>query len=234
MVHFSPDTCAQRATQDAVSGATMKCWNRLVLHSFYEAEGRVEGHGIVLTEDATWVARAKAGDQTAFGELFNRYERRIYNFTYRMMGDADDAFDLTQDTFLKAYRALGSTSEALNVNAWLHRIASNACLDVLRRRGRFRWLPWDQSKHDRPSQRTDDDPERTTVTSEQDALVRGVLTRMSPRYRQAMVLREYEGLSCEEIGIVMGASRSAVKSMLFRGREEFRRLYATTGGEPQG
>lgn len=193
----------------------------------------MEGHGIVLTDEAMWIARAKAGDQTAFGELFTRYERRIYNFVYRMMGDADDAFDLTQDTFLKAYRALGSTGEELNVNAWLHRIASNACLDVLRRRNRFRWLPWDQTKHDRPSHSNADDPEHNTVTGEQGEVVRGVLARMSPRYRQAMVLREYEGLSCEEIGQVMGASRSAVKSMLFRGREEFRRLYAAVGGEPE-
>lgn len=188
---------------------------------------------MVLTDEAMWIARAKAGDQTAFSELFSRYERRIYNFIFRMMGDADDAFDLTQDTFLKAYRGLGQTNEELNVNAWLHRIASNACLDVLRRRNRFRWLPWDQSKHDRPSSRGDDDPERTALSGEQDEVVRGVLARMSPRYRQAMVLREYEGLSCEEIGVVMGASRSAVKSMLFRGREEFRKLYATVEGAPE-
>ncbi len=187
---------------------------------------------VMTSEEAAWVARAKAGDQAAFAELFTRYERRIYSFVYRMMGNPEDAFDLTQETFLKAYRALGKTDEELNVNAWLHRIASNACMDVLRRRQRLRWLPWENAKHDRPSGREEDDPEGSVVGGETQAAVQRVLDAMSPRNRQAMVLREYEGLSCEDIGEIMGVSRSAVKSMLFRGREEFRKLYTQLEGQP--
>lgn len=185
----------------------------------------MEGCLVMTSEEAAWVARAKAGDQAAFAALFNRYERRIYSFTYRMMGNADDASDLTQDTFLKAYRALGKTDEELNVNAWLHRIAANACMDVLRRRQRLRWLPWEHTKHEGPTPHLEDDPERTLLGGETRAAVERVLAAMSPRSRQAMILREYEGLSCEDIGEIMGVSRSAVKSILFRGREEFRRLY---------
>ncbi len=169
----------------------------------------MEGQLVMTSEETTWVVRAKAGDQAAFAALFTRYERRIYSFVYRMMGNADDAYDLTQDTFLKAYRALDKTDEDLNVNAWLHRIASNAC------------------KHDGPSSREEDDPERVLIGDETQRAVQRVLDAMSPRNRQAMVLREYEGMSCEDIGEVMGASRAAVKSMLFRGREEFRKLYQT-------
>ncbi len=180
------------------------------------------------SEEAAWVARAKAGDQAAFAELFTRYERRIYSFVYRMMGNPEDAFDLTQETFLKAYRALGKTDEELNVNAWLHRIAANACMDVLRRRQRLRWLPWEAPKHDHLLLSTPiDDPERSAISQETRVAVQQVLNRMSHRHRTALILREYEGLSCEEIGEVMGLSRSAVKSMLFRAREEFRRVYAT-------
>jgi RNA polymerase sigma-70 factor, ECF subfamily len=192
----------------------------------------VEGYLLMTSEEAAWIARAKAGDQAAFAAIFTRYERRIYSFIYRMMGDADDAYDLTQDTFLKAYRALGKTDDELNVNAWLHRIASNACMDLLRRRQRVRWLPWETAKHDRPSARAEDDPERTLLGGETQTAVQRVLSAMSPRNRQAMILREYEGLSCEDIGEVMGVSRSAVKSMLFRGREEFRKLYTTMEGQP--
>ena len=187
---------------------------------------------VMSSEEAAWVARAKAGDQAAFTELFTRYERRIYSFIYRMMGNPEDAFDLTQETFLKAYRALGKTDEELNVNAWLHRIASNACMDVLRRRQRLRWLPWENTKHDRPSVHQEDDPEGSVVGGETQVAVQRVLSAMSPRNRQAMVLREYEGLSCEDIGEIMGVSRSAVKSMLFRGREEFRKLYTQMEGRP--
>ena len=192
----------------------------------------MEGYLLMTSEEAAWIARAKAGDQAAFAAIFTRYERRIYSFIYRMLGDPDDAYDLTQDTFLKAYRALGKTDDELNVNAWLHRIAANACMDLLRRRQRVRWLPWETAKHDRPSARAEDDPERTLLGGETQTAVQRVLAAMSPRNRQAMILREYEGLSCEDIGEVMGVSRSAVKSMLFRGREEFRRLYTTMEGQP--
>ena len=139
----------------------------------------MEGYLLMTSEEAAWIARAKAGDQAAFAAIFTRYERRIYSFIYRMMGDPDDAYDLTQDTFLKAYRALGKTDDELNVNAWLHRIASNACMDLLRRRQRVRWLPWETAKHDRPSARAEDDPERTLLGGETQTAVQRVLAAMS-------------------------------------------------------
>lgn len=180
----------------------------------------------MASEEDVWVSRAKAGDQAAFEAIVQRYERQIYTFVYRMMGDADDAYDLTQDCFVRAYRSLAATSADLNVSAWLHRIASNACLDVLRRRKRIRWLPWDGSRHEQLlGSRASDDPERSTVAEETSREVQATLARMSARNRAALIMREYEGMSCEEIGEVLGLSRSAVKSVLFRGREEFRRLY---------
>jgi RNA polymerase sigma-70 factor (ECF subfamily) len=187
---------------------------------------------VMSSEEDAWVSRARAGDQAAFEAIFQRYERQIYSFTYRMMGDADDAYDLTQDCFIKAYRNLEKTNGDLNVSAWLHRIASNACLDVLRRRKRIRWLPWDNEKHENllPSH-TMDDPELTAVTTEIQHDVQIILNKMTPRNRLALLLREFEGLSTEEIGEVMGMSRSAVKSVLFRAREEFRKLYTSSYGE---
>ncbi len=183
---------------------------------------------VMTSEEAAWVARAKAGDQAAFAELFTRYERRIYSFIYRRMGNPEDAFDLTQETFLKAYRALGKTDQELNVNAWLHRIAANACTDVLRRRRRVRWLPWGMLDRDDLGERLDGDPADALVGAETRQAVQRTLLSQPPHYRQALLLREHEGLSCEEIGAIMGASRQAVKSLLFRGREEFRRCYART------
>ncbi len=187
---------------------------------------------LMASEEDVWVSRAKAGDQAAFEAIVQRYERQIYNFIYRMMGDPDDAYDLTQDCFVRAYRSLGSTNAELNISAWLHRIASNACLDVLRRRKRIRWLPWDNTKHEHLLEDGGvDDPERNVVAHETTSSVQSTLNKMSPRNRAALVLREYEGLSCEEIGDILGMSRSAVKSVLFRGREEFRKLYIAADGE---
>ncbi|MCC6630071.1 MAG: RNA polymerase sigma factor [Chloroflexi bacterium] len=182
---------------------------------------------LTTADERGWIERAKQGDQAAFEAIFQRYERQIYSFIYRMMGDADDAYDLTQDCFVKAYKALGKTSQDLNLSAWLHRIASNACLDVLRRRQRLRWLPWEGPKHDHLLQSAPaDDPERSAISHETRVTVQRVLDRMTHRHRLALILREYEGLSCAEIGQVMSLSRSAVKSMLFRAREEFRRVVA--------
>ena len=94
------------------------------------------------------------------------------------------------------------------------RIAANACMDVLRRRQRLRWLPWEGARHERASSQREDDPEDTLLGDETQRAVTRVLQAMSPRNRQAMILREYEGLSCEDIGEIMGVSRSAVKSMI--------------------
>ena len=187
---------------------------------------------VMSSEEDAWVSRARAGDQAAFEAIFQRYERQIYSFAYRMMGDPDDAYDLTQECFIKAYRNLEKTNGDLNVSAWLHRIASNSCLDVLRRRKRIRWLPWENDRHETLLQPyMADDPEATVVSTETRQDVQVILNQMSPRNRLALLLREFEGLSTEEIGEVLGISRSAVKSVLFRARDEFRKLYVDQYGE---
>lgn len=185
-----------------------------------------EGFALTVALDETnWVARARQGDAAAFEAIYQRYERRIYSFIYRMMGNPEDASDLTQDTFVKAYMALPRTSPDLNVSAWLHRIASNACLDVLRRRRLVQWLPWevfDTNPAIEPA--APDDPAGSVIRRETEQEVQHILTLLSPKHRTALVLKEYQGLSCDEIAEVMGTSRSAVKSLLFRAREEFRQI----------
>ncbi len=189
----------------------------------------------VAIDEHSWVSRAREGDTAAFEAIYNRYERRIYAFTYRLMGNAEDAYDLTQDTFVKAYMALPRTAPDLNLSAWLHRIASNACMDVLRRRKLIRWLPWetfDTNPAIEPA--ADDDPVGDYNQIETSGEVQTVLNKLSPKHRMALVLKEYQGMSCDEIGDVMGASRSAVKSLLFRAREEFRQVYLAKFGHAPG
>lgn len=179
---------------------------------------------VTTTPEMVWVERARRGDIAAFETLLRRYERQIYAFNFRMMGrNAADAADLTQETFIKAYRALDRTSDLLHVSAWLHRIAANCCRDEWRRRGRTHCQPWDAGVHDAMfSSRAEENPESVILQKEADERVQAVLDRMKPRNRQALVLREYAGLSCGEIGTIMGVSHKAIKSVLFRAREEFR------------
>jgi RNA polymerase sigma-70 factor, ECF subfamily len=164
-----------------------------------------------------------------FDGLYRQYEQAIFSFTYNVMGkDAADAADITQDTFVKLYRALPGLAPDSNIPAWLHRVAMNACLDVLRRRQRLRWLPWELHKHEHLlSSPPADDPEQAVISHETRVTVQRVLAAMIWRHRQALILREWQQMNCQEIGETMGLSRSAVKSLLFRAREAFRRVYAS-------
>ncbi len=189
----------------------------------------------VALDEKSWVAQAREGDATAFEAIYNRYERRLYAFVYRLMGNSEDAYDLTQDTFVKAYMALPRTAPDLNLSAWLHRIASNACMDVLRRRKLIRWLPWETFDTNPGMEPTaDDDPVGEYTQVETSGEVQAILDKLTPKHRMALVLKEYQGMSCDEIGEVMGASRSAVKSLLFRAREEFRQVYLAQYGHAPG
>lgn len=191
-----------------------------------------KGYAVALDEMA-WVERARRGEEAAFAAIYQRYERRIYAYVFRIMGNPDDAFDLTQETFIKAYQALPrlDPEQELNLSAWLHRIASNACLDVLRRRKLISWLPWEHERErgegvaEPASHDKSGDPENSYEQQETSKQVQTTLRRMSARNRMALVLKEYQDLSCDEIADVMGVSRGAVKSILFRAREEFRKLY---------
>jgi RNA polymerase sigma-70 factor (ECF subfamily) len=159
-----------------------------------------------------------------FETLVRQYERQIYAYTYRMMGgNAADAEDLTQETFLKAYRALALNPEVPHVSAWLYRIAANNCRDEWRRRQRRQTQPWDPTAQEPAADSGgEDDPEVFAIRRETDARIEAILDRMKPRNKRALVLKECAGLSCEDIGAVMGISGKAVKSTLFRAREEFR------------
>ena len=181
---------------------------------------------MITTGELQLVDRARSGDADAFEVIFTGYQERIYNYVLRMMGSSEDARDLTQDVFLKAYVALPKTAADLKLSAWLYRIATNVCLDELRRRKLKQWLSWDTymaSFH--PKQVAVDNPEREVLQQEAARLVQRVLVKLSPRHRLCLLLHEHEDLSCDEIADVLGTTKGAVKSLLFRAREEFRRVY---------
>jgi RNA polymerase sigma-70 factor (ECF subfamily) len=186
---------------------------------------------ILSSDTARQIERARAGDTAAFEALLRHYERPLYGFIYRLMGNnPEDAADLLQETFLKVYRALDRVPPDVNLAAWLYRIARNCCLDELRRRKRGYWLTWDGATGTPMIEPASGiDPESAVLQREGDGIVAAALARMSQRNREALILRECEGLSCEEIGTVFGISRKAAKSMLFRAREEFRRVMGAPG-----
>jgi RNA polymerase sigma-70 factor (ECF subfamily) len=169
--------------------------------------------------------QVRDGDSDAFEDVFEAYHTRIYNYVYRLVGDAEEASDLTQESFLKAYRALLRGEEPLNLSAWLYRIASNTCMDVLRRRQLIQWQPLEGLLSILHAA-GDPSPETEVMRKEQQAEIEHVLAELPPRYRMILLLREREGLSYDEIADITGDSLSTVKVTLYRARERARRIGA--------
>jgi RNA polymerase sigma-70 factor (ECF subfamily) len=189
-----------------------------------------------------------------FEDIFSRFQTPLCNFVFRLVGNREQAYDLTQDVFVKAYRALssGTTIQAGALSSWLYRIASNTATDALRRRRLISWLPLSLFNEDRgvgagmpggmdggPSGSGDDSfPGATNVFAggtydgarfEQRVadreIVQRVLDRLPSKYGVCLLLYEHEGFSCAEIAEVLKVSPSAVKMRLMRARERFITLY---------
>src|SRR5712692_8468189 len=127
----------------------------------------------------------------SFDQIYDEYKTPIYNYVYHLVGDREQADDLTQDTFLKAFRALPKMDANLKLSAWLYRIATNTAYDALRRRKLIAWLPWQDLDHE-PADVEGADPQEIYGTTE---LVRAALHRMPPKYRVALLLYTQEGFS---------------------------------------
>jgi RNA polymerase sigma-70 factor (ECF subfamily) len=180
----------------------------------------------MATAQVLAIEGVQSREDVVFDEVFEEFHGRIYNCIYRLMGNSEDAYDLTQETFLRAYAALPKVKGELKVGPWLYRIATNLCMDQLRRRKLIRWEPLDSLiSVFHPRQVSKESPERETLRQESREMVHRVLERLSPKYRTCLVLREYQDMSCEEIAEILGTTRSAVKSLLFRAREEFRVIH---------
>lgn len=157
----------------------------------------------------------------SFEEIYDEYKTPIYNYVYHLVGDREQADDLTQDTFLKAFRALPKMDANLKLSAWLYRIATNTAYDALRRRKLIAWLPWQDLDHE-PADVEGADPQDIYGTTE---LVRAALCRMPHQYRSALLLYTQEGFSYSEIAHTLNIAESGVKMYLSRARQSFREHY---------
>ena len=159
-----------------------------------------------MTEQET-VLRAKGGDQDAFAELVTAHQDRIYTLCLRMTGDREDAQDAAQEAFLNAWRGLASFQGDSSFSTWLYRLASNACIDLLRKRKR---------RQERENFCSLDDEEAGWLEPRQ-ALERE-LRALPDHQREILVMREVSGLSYQEIGELLSLDLGTVKSRLARAR----------------
>ncbi|MDQ6682377.1 MAG: sigma-70 family RNA polymerase sigma factor [Chloroflexota bacterium] len=174
--------------------------------------------------DAVLVQRARTGDIVAFETLFEKYQRPIYNMLLRMLKSADDASDLTQDTFIKAYRKFDTLTDETSVRSWIYRIATNTAIDQMRRG--HHTVPLDET-HDQPDSRAG--PEAQAIGRTLDGRIQRALLQLRPNHRQALLLSDVEDMSERQIGELLGMSYGAVRTLLCRARGEMRRHLAAEG-----
>lgn len=175
------------------------------------------GSGSVV-DDGDLVGRARAGDPAAFERLFERYQAPILNYLHRMVGDRAVAEDLTQDTFIKAYRALPNTSPDLAFKAWIYRIATNTAISHLRRNKIVKWIPFLAG-----TDHASDESIERSVGRRYD--VERALKRLPQHYAMILLLRHYQGLSLAETASALDITENAAKLRLFRARKAFAVAY---------
>ncbi len=166
-----------------------------------------------------WVQAAMEGDQDAFAELVYAYQDSVYNLCYRMLSERTEAEDAAQEAFLRAYLNLQRYDPARSFKTWLLTIASNHCIDRLRRR-RLKWLSIEDDPLPNLTLSSDEpEPEDETVLREQSAEIQTILSTLNPDYRAAVILRYWYDYSYSEIADILDTTESAIKSRLFRARQ---------------
>jgi len=177
--------------------------------------------------DAVAVARARAGDQDAFGMLVERHSIRLFQLVYRMTGNEQDAEDVVQETFLRAYKQLKRFESRAGFSTWLHRIAANCSLDLLRKRKRQdEQVDAVELESEGPSSTLSSHappPDDQVFHLEVQQKIQAVMELLTPMERTAFVLRHFEGRSIDEIGRVLGTGPSATKQSIFRAVQKMRR-----------
>ncbi|MBI4617365.1 MAG: sigma-70 family RNA polymerase sigma factor [Planctomycetes bacterium] len=182
--------------------------------------------------DVDLLRRFVAGERSAFDSLVDLYHLRIYRFLWRMVGDRARAEELTQDTFVRAFRAAQSFKARFRFSTWLYAIARNCARSELKRR-RSRWsagerepvegLPDGGRAAARPG------PDRQAEMREVTGVVRRAVDALPDDHRTALVLTFYEGLSYEEVAEVLGRPRGTIKSWVFRAKRQLARMLRNAG-----
>lgn len=170
-----------------------------------------------MEEERARIEKARAGDQEAFAHLVDAYKVSIYNLAYRMLGNAPEAEEAAQETFLRAYRRLLTYQLDRRFSTWLLSIASHYCIDRLRRR-RFSWVSLDELEPWQWPASREPRPEETVLRQEKQDEVWQMLDLLPEQYRAAVILRYWYDLSYQEIAEVTDSTISAVKSRLHRAR----------------
>lgn len=189
--------------------------------------------------DEALMLRVGRGDRAAFNEIVRRYSRRMINLAYQITGDRDAAEDLAQETFFRAYRSAARYTQIAKFSTWLYTIAINLCRNELRRR-KFKPFSLEEmaEREDEGKLRVDiadetSKPDIDVERRETSRLVRKAIAEVPEKYRTALVLRDIQGMTYEEISGIMGLPEGTVKSRINRGRLRVKEILTPILGEPR-
>ena len=186
-----------------------------------------ETRTITLVEqtDAELVKLTLCGNNQAYNSLVQRYQRQVYNLAYRMLGNAEDAGDLVQETFIRAYNALGTFRQDASFLTWLYKIASNLCIDHLRSRKAKGALSLDVELAEGREPAADAracGPEDAAMRGSVQETVQRAIKNLPERYRLVVTMRHLQDMSVDEIATALDMPTGTVKTHLFRAREMLR------------
>ena len=184
---------------------------------------------LASAEDATLVAQAQTGEMSAFEELVRRYRNDVFAMAFHFVHNREEAWDISQEVFIKAHRALGTFRGDASFKTWLMRIAANQSKDFLKKR-RVSTVAFDDAirASDAPTQVPD--PEHALEAQELGEAILKALDGLPVKHRMAFVLREFEGMSYEEMAKVMQCSLGTVMSRLHHARKKLQNSPPPDGG----
>jgi RNA polymerase sigma-70 factor (ECF subfamily) len=191
---------------------------------------RAVSHQVVHQDETALIRAAQAGDRDAFEQLVRAYDHSVLRLAMNLLRSPEDARDVYQETFLRVYRNLEHFRFDCSFHTWVYRIATNICLDQLRKRKVRKEEPpvlaTPDGAVDRlesvPEQRADLDPQRHLLSGEIRKRVKDALADLSPRERMVFEMRHYEGLRLRNIGEALGTTEEAAKNCLFRATQKMR------------
>jgi len=193
--------------------------------------------------DAALMLRVKQGDNSAFGQLVDKYKQPVMNLAYRMLRDITEAEDLAQNVFLQVHKSASRYAVAAKFSTWLFTITRNLCLNEIRRRSRHPTDPLEASypeQEDQPLRQFEDrktaSPPESLLHGELEQKIGQALAELPETQRTAILLCRRDDLSYEDIAEVLGCSISATKSLIHRGRETLKQRlkpYLRTGAWPE-
>jgi len=176
-------------------------------------------------DEAELIERARKGDKEAFGVLVERYQRRVANVALSVVHNQDDAIELAQETFVRAYENLSKFESRSSFSTWLYRIAANLAIDFWRREGRHVVLRGEDAENEiRRLPSNTGDSFKTASRKELSARLTAALEELTPEHRTVILLREVEGLSYDEISEALNCPRGTVMSRLHYARNRLRVL----------